>query len=84
MPRLNELDRRVLRELFAADAPTQGELAAKFGVAPTAIAKALNKLVDADLIVLKRDGQRMIPKLAIAEAFARLMASFRPLLEATS
>jgi DNA-binding GntR family transcriptional regulator len=82
MPQLNSFDRRVLKLLFESDSLTQQKLATELRTSSGALAKSLSRLVAARLVVLKRQGQHQVPRLAIAAAFDELKHSFTALMEA--
>jgi predicted transcriptional regulator len=78
------LDLVVLRAIVHAnEAPTQGALAEATGATTSAIAHSLSRLQAAGIVELAKDpndGRRMIPKLAIVSALARLEETCRVVL----
>jgi hypothetical protein len=75
------LDRQVLRAIVHANEPlTQGELAATTGATTSAITHSLSRLQAACIVELMKDssdGRRVLPRLAIVSALARLEESCR-------
>jgi DNA-binding transcriptional ArsR family regulator len=85
--KLNEVDRKIIRELLRGE-PTQADLATAIGATPSATTASLLRLRRLGIITLHRRGQHQVPRLAVlgdvVNSLNRLESAVLSLVEATA